>query len=91
MLTGSGNGSVGAIEAYKANGALLWTLPIFDTNVYLRFTIADIDRDGFLSGDDFDQYVAAFELGESTADFNCDGFVSGDDFDLFVADFVSGC
>lgn len=52
---------------------------------------ADFNGDGFVSGDDFDQYVAAFELGDASADFNCDGFVSGDDFDAFVAAFELGC
>jgi hypothetical protein len=52
---------------------------------------SDFTCDGFISGDDFDGYVAAFEAGEPSADFNGDGFVSGDDFDRFVADFEAGC
>ena len=52
---------------------------------------ADFNCDNFLNGDDFDQYVSAFEIGDSSADFNQDGFVSGDDFDLFVAAFDAWC
>jgi len=51
----------------------------------------DFDGDGFPTGDDFDAYVAAFELGDISADYDGDGFVTGDDFDAFVADFEAGC
>ncbi len=52
---------------------------------------ADFDGDGFVTGDDFDAYVAAFEAGNATADFDGDGFVTGDDFDGFVVQFEAGC
>ncbi len=52
---------------------------------------ADRDRDGFVTGDDFDLYVRLFEYGVDLADFNNDGFVTGDDFDEFVASFELGC
>lgn len=52
---------------------------------------ADFDHDGFVTGSDFDQYVAAFEIGYSTADFDLDGFVTGQDFDMFVEEFEIGC
>ncbi len=52
---------------------------------------SDFDGDGFVTGDDFDAFVAAFELGQISSDFNKDGFVTGDDFDAFVAAFESGC
>jgi len=52
---------------------------------------ADFDGDGFVTGDDFDAYVAQFELGNAAADFNGDGFVTGEDFDAFVAAFETGC
>ncbi len=52
---------------------------------------ADFNGDGFVTGDDFDLYVAAFELGDISADFNADGFVTGDDFDAFVTAFEAGC
>lgn len=57
------------------------------------FTIcpADFDCDGFVSGDDFDAYVAQFELGNIAADFDHDGFVTGDDFDAYVIAFEGGC
>ena len=52
---------------------------------------ADINMDGFVSGDDFDLYVDAFYYGDALADFNNDTFVSGDDFDGFVVAFEQGC
>ncbi len=59
------------------------------------FTVAgcpsDVNGDGFVTGDDFDEFVAAFELGDLFADYNGDTFVSGDDFDAFVNDFYLGC
>ncbi len=52
---------------------------------------SDFDHDGFVTGDDFDQYVAAFEAGGIASDFNHDGFVTGDDFDAYVTAFEAGC
>ncbi len=52
---------------------------------------ADINMDGFVTGDDFDLYVGAFYFGDALADFNNDTFVSGDDFDGFVVAFEQGC
>ena len=52
---------------------------------------ADFDGDGFVTGDDFDAYVLAFEAGSIAADFDGDTFVTGDDFDAFVAAFEVGC
>ncbi len=51
----------------------------------------DFDADGFVTGDDFDAYVLAFEAGNPLADFDKNGFVNGDDFDAYVAAFESGC
>lgn len=52
---------------------------------------ADFDHDAFVTGDDFDGFVAAFEAGTSPADFDRDGFVTGDDFDAYVVAFEAGC
>ncbi len=52
---------------------------------------SDFDGDGFVTGDDFDAYVSAFEAGVLAADFNGDTFVTGDDFDAYVVAFESGC
>ncbi len=52
---------------------------------------ADYDKDGFLTGDDFDRFVSDFEAGRKAADFNGDGFVTGEDFDDFVSEFQIGC
>lgn len=52
---------------------------------------ADFDGDGFVTGVDFDLFVAAFEAGDLGADFDQDGFVTGIDFDLYVAAYEAGC
>ncbi len=52
---------------------------------------SDFDHDHFVTGDDFDAYVTAFELGSISSDFDHDGFVTGDDFDAYVAAFEAGC
>jgi len=49
------------------------------------------DRDGFVTGDDFDAYFTTFVLGNIATDFDFDGFVSGDDFDAYVLAFEAGC
>jgi len=52
---------------------------------------ADFNGDSFVSGEDFDEFSAAFEAGDPSADFNGDTFVSGDDFDAFALAFAGGC
>jgi hypothetical protein len=64
--------------------ALLWT--------YAPPTCpADFNNDGFLTFEDFDAFVVAFEAGEARSDFNNDGFLTFEDFDAFVAAFEAGC
>jgi hypothetical protein len=64
--------------------AVLWTLD-------LRTCRADFDGDGFLTFEDFDAFVGAFEAGDASADFDGDGFLSFEDFDAFVGAFEAGC
>lgn len=52
---------------------------------------SDFNHDGFVTGEDFDQFLAAFSAGDLSADMDGDGFISGNDFDLYVAAFGSGC
>ena len=52
---------------------------------------ADFNQDGFLTFEDFDAFVGAFEAGEAPADFNADGFLTFEDFDAFVSAFEAGC
>jgi len=52
---------------------------------------ADFNSDGFLTFEDFDEFVAAFEAGAITADFDADGFLTFEDFDAFVGAFEAGC
>ena len=52
---------------------------------------ADVNGDGFLNADDFDQFAVGFEDGDPSGDFNHDGFVNGDDYDQFAEAFEAGC
>lgn len=54
---------------------------------------ADFNADGFMNGSDFDEFITAFEAGDSAADYNEDTFVNGSDFDEFIVAFVdaTGC
>jgi|GEM_PF-1975647 len=54
-------------------------------------TTADFNFDGFVTFEDFDEFVTAFENGEARADFNQDGFLSFEDFDAFVFRFEAQC
>src|SRR5262249_47552995 len=52
---------------------------------------SDFNQDGFVTGDDFDEFSAAFDAGDPSADVNHDGFTTGDDFDYFAQRFDVGC
>ncbi len=51
---------------------------------------ADVNHDGFVTGEDADWFRIRFESGDATADFNGDGFVTGEDFDEFMGAFQAG-
>jgi hypothetical protein len=68
------------------------------SNAWYTFTVgtapacpADFNGDGFLDFFDYDEFVAAFEVGGPGADFNGDGFQDFFDFDAFVEAFEIGC
>lgn len=52
---------------------------------------ADFDNDGFITLDDFDAFVTAFEHGSGRADQDGDGILTFEDFDAFIAAFEQGC
>ncbi len=65
--------------------------PIADFEPAVLQCRADFNQDGFLAGDDFDAYVAAYALGDIRADYDLDGFLTGEDFDAFLVAFELGC
>ena len=88
--------SANVVRYEGETGALVGQLasvdsPAHDIVFTIDFCTADFDGDGFVSGIDFDLYVAAFEAGESTSDFDGDGFTTGIDFDMYVQAFEAGC
>ncbi|MDX2118280.1 MAG: choice-of-anchor R domain-containing protein [Planctomycetota bacterium] len=81
---------------YSEDQGVSWAPPGTDNPylVLIRGTLicaADFNADGFLTFEDFDAFVSAFEGGSATADFNADGFLTFEDFDAFVAAFEAGC
>ena len=55
-------------------------------------------RDGLLTGDDFNAFIAAFAAGDTLADIvgiggqpPRDNLVTGDDFNAFIGSFAAGC
>jgi Tol biopolymer transport system component len=75
------------IEAVTACGSALSD----PTTITITPCPADFDGTGFVDTDDFDAFVAAFELGLDEADFDGSGFTDTDDFDAFVHAFELGC
>jgi len=51
----------------------------------------DVDRNGYVNGNDYDLFAQAFEEGQAIADFNGDGYINGNDYDLFASAFEAGC
>ena len=69
---------------------LIYTPTRVDVTFVARCT-ADFDDDSFLTFEDFDAFVGAFEGGDVRGDFNADGFITFEDFDAFVSAFEAGC
>ena len=91
------------VNSISADGSAIVGYGVYQGGSYRAFLVTgltvpgtgscpvDFDGDGFVTGLDFDAYVAAFETGDSVSDFNGDGFVTGLDFDAFVQAFEAGC
>jgi hypothetical protein len=61
------------------------------SNVTITLCFVDFNCDGFLDFFDYDEFVTAFETGDTRADFNGDGFLDFFDYDDFVGAFEAGC
>lgn len=48
----------------------------------------DVNFDGYINGDDFDDFMIWYEAGDIRADFNRDGYVNGIDDEEFVQQFI---
>jgi hypothetical protein len=79
------------VTARDAQGRTDWDASDADFAIAGTPCPADFNRDGFLNGTDFDDFVAEFENGRQAADFDGDGFITGMDFDQFVVSFEAGC
>jgi len=56
-----------------------------------RACLSDFNGDGFLTFEDFDAFIDAFNRGVIGADFNADNQINFSDFDAFVTAFERGC
>lgn len=52
---------------------------------------ADYNRDTFINGGDYDDFVIDWVDARPEADYDHNGFVNADDFDAFVVEFEEGC
>lgn len=82
---GPGAPVASGVSSASGSGELAQLVPI------VKVCTADVNKDGFVTGDDFDQFSAWFEGGDMNADFDHNGFVNGDDFDGFSERFEAGC
>jgi len=95
-LVGTGNGLVIASPAVTTTYLARWENSCGQSGaaaalVEVSESIADMNNDGFVNGDDYDVFADLFESGDLGADVNNDGFVNGDDFDVFAEAFDAGC
>jgi len=52
---------------------------------------ADFNNDGYVNGNDYDDFAELFDAGDPQGDFNHDGYVNGNDYDDFASHFEAGC
>ena len=52
---------------------------------------ADFNGDGYINGNDYDDFASFFDAGGDRADVNEDGYVNGNDYDAFASAFELGC
>lgn len=78
------------LVAWDANGVYADSDPVV-LRVAAHPCPSDFDRNAFVNGEDFDQFIGFFIAGTDEADFNEDTFVTGEDFDEFVIAFEAGC
>ncbi len=69
------------------NGPHYWRLDF----TFTPLCPSDINHDGWVNGDDFDEFTQWFDAGDARADYDGNGWVNGDDFDAFAIDFDAGC
>jgi hypothetical protein len=62
-----------------------------DAREVSRCSPADVNMDGFVSGDDADLFSTMYEAGDPGADIDHNGFVNGEDMEAFTTTFSLGC
>jgi hypothetical protein len=60
-------------------------------NFTFQACAADVDWSGYVDGDDYNSFIAAFESGSEAADLDGTGYVDLEDFIAFVNAFEAGC
>lgn len=77
--------------AYGGSDTLAAAVGPYESYIRSFVCPADFNQDRFLDFFDYDEFVAAFELGLPSCDFNRDGFLDFFDYDDFVAAYEGGC
>ncbi len=80
-----------AYHEWSQNGSWRTWVQSFTVPACPGECLADFNGDGFVTGEDFDEFVDAFSAGDLAADIDENSFVNGDDFDTFVLHFDAGC
>jgi len=88
VMVGAESALTTAKRFVSRNGQISARRPLLVVEYYCP---GDFDQNGFVNGEDFDSFVAFFEIGDPAADWDRNSFVNGDDFDGFVAAFAGGC
>lgn len=80
-----------SIDIYRAIEFAVWDVVTSDPRTGVSPCLADTNRDGALTPQDFTGWLAAYSAGSSIADQNRDGRISPRDFTVWIDSFNKGC
>lgn len=80
-----------SIDIYRAIEFAVWDVVTSDPRTGVSACLADTNRDGMLTPQDFTAWLAAYNTGSSIADQNRDGRISPRDFTVWIDTFNQGC
>ena len=95
-LVGTGNGLVIPSPLVTTNYLTRWENSCGKSGaaaalVEVLESIGDFNNDGYVNGNDYDDFAGEFDSGSMAADVNHDGYVNGNDYDVFAEAFDAGC
>jgi hypothetical protein len=78
-------------ETYLAIESAVWDVVSAEPRTGVSPCLADTNRDGLVTPQDFTAWIAAYNIDASIADQNHDGRVTPRDFTAWIANFNNGC